>query len=205
MLKCYVGYSKIKPLYTHGQTGGCTTTLALTALNTSLVDGIIAARDLNPPATFVAHNLQDLVMACGSIYEEFQYVRIPGGWAKMGQIGKPCDINKAFKLKISLCCSHVSRPGLAKINKQNRAKVTRWRTPMKCWLCRDHTGIKADITVGDTQVHPKRNIIIARTGLGLELLNRSVNMGFLNVKEHSFQAIKQKQPYLFRGPSHGLL
>jgi len=206
-LKCFIGHSKIRQLYAHGNSGGCATTLAFAALNQFIVDGVVVARYGRPPYTFVAKDLQDLIMVCGSFYEDFEYVRIPGNWARMGQIGKPCDINSAFKLKISLFCSHACRPGDAKINKRTRIKMSKWRIPMKClfWACRDHTGVKADISVGDSQAFPKENVLIARSDRGLQLLQTCIDTGFLDLQEISFLSIKRKQPYLFRGLFHGRL
>lgn len=40
----------------------------------------------------------------------------------MGQIGKPCDIAEDYSFKISLFCSHTSRPQKYKINRS----IWRW-------------------------------------------------------------------------------
>jgi len=192
-LNCYIAYSKIPELYEKGSTGGVATTLAYCALSEGFVDGILCSRN---KGTFIAYNLEDLTLSCGSIYGAFPYQKLKGD--KLGQIGKPCDIDEGYFFKIGLFCSHTSHSQEFKINRENRPKISRLYTPLKCWLCRDHVSTRADISVGDTQYDPKLNVIIVRTSIGQEILNYSSKKNMIRCNETTFSKIQKRQPYLWR-------
>lgn len=189
----YKGCSKIPQLYEAGATGGVATTLALAALDLGLVDGMVVSRCHE---TYVAHNLEELLESCGSIYEEFPYVNLGG--TKVGQIGKPCNINNKYKFKISLFCSHTIEIQKERITKINRDTFSKRFTPFKCWFCRDHVGLKADINVGDTQTNPKENVLIIKSNKGLSVLEYALKMDMLCLEQIDYSAIVEKQPYLWR-------
>ncbi len=192
---CYRGYSKIPQLYEAGATGGVATTLALAALELELVSGMVVSRRYE---TYIAHNLDELVESCGSIYEQYPYGEHYDPHKKLGQIGKPCDINEKYGFKISLFCSHTAQSQKEIINKNNRPTVSRMYTPGKCWVCRDHVGVNSDISVGDTQIDPKENVLIVRSNKGSTVLKHVIKEDMICLKPISFMEIVKKQPYLFR-------
>jgi len=191
--ECYRGYSKIPQLYEAGSTGGVATTLALAALKGGFVDGMVVSRRYE---TFIAHRLEELAESCGSIYEEYQYVAHEGN--ALGQIGKPCDIDYKYRFKISLFCSHIAKSQKERITKANRPKVSRRHTPSKCWVCRDHVGVKADISVGDSQVNSKENVLIIKSNKGLIVLKHAMKTAMLCLESIDYIDVVKRQPYLWR-------
>jgi len=190
---CYRGSSRIPQLYEAGATGGVATTLALAALELDVVEGMVVSHCYG---TYVARSLKDLVKSCGSIYENYRYENHNGH--KLGQIGKPCNINNNYDFKISLFCSHVAQPQKEIITKDNRPTVSRMHTPVKCWLCRDHVGVDSDISVGDTQTDPKENVLIIRSNRGRKVLKYAMKEDMICLESMPFQEIVKKQPYLWR-------
>jgi len=191
--RCYKGCSRIPLLYEAGSTGGVATTLALAAIQGGFVDGMVVSRRYE---TFIAHNLDDLIKSCGSIYENYPYRNFKGN--NLGQIGKPCDMNENYAFKISLFCSHTSRRQKEKINRKNRPHLSRINNTAKCWICKDHLGEESDISVGDTQIDPKQNILIIRTNKGLSILEYAKKMDILSLERTDFREVVEKQPYLWR-------
>jgi len=194
MFGCFKGSSRIPRLYDAGATGGVATTLALAALGLGVVEGMVVSRRYE---TYVARNLEELVESCGSIYEHYHYGH-QDPLEELGQIGKPCDISEKYGFKIAIFCSHTSQPQKEVITKANRPAVSRRHTPGKCWTCRDHVGIKADISVGDTQTDPKENVLIINSDKGLTVLKYAVKEDMVCVDPMIFMKIVKRQPYLFR-------
>jgi len=78
-------------------------------------------------------------------------------------------------------------------------KGRRWR----CRLCDDHTGVFADISVGDPWHHPPegnkdpgRSLIVARTASGQALIEAAIKAGFLGVEIENRGVISVAQPNL---------
>jgi len=207
MLKCYRGFSLVKELYERASTGGIATSLALVSLKHGYADGMfVLNRNAYPPVWIVAKNKKDLLNACGSTYEGkiFQTVERPNDLStRLGQVGKPCDITQPFSPKISLFCSHTYRPKRKTITKKYASKrkhkiKTFFENSVKCFLCKDHLGLTADVNVGDSQEDAKVNVLIARSKLGLELVEMAIENDLLQLEEISYLVIKNKQPYLWR-------
>ena len=190
---CYRGCSRIPQLYESGATGGVATILALAALDLGIVNGMIVSRCYE---TYVAHNFEELLESCGSIYEHYPYKNFYG--PKLGQIGKPCDLNNRYDFKISLFCSHTAHPQKERIHKINRPTISKIYTPFKCWFCRDHIGIKSDISVGDTQTNPKENVLIIKSNNGLAVLEHALKRDMLYLEPMDTMEIVERQPYLWR-------
>jgi len=163
---------------------------------------VVLRRTVNPPKWIVAKNKDDLLEACGSTYEDLKFpiIKEPNG---LGQIGKPCDLTHRFTPKISIFCSHTYRPKHNPITKDYASKPKRkiktlFENSIKCFFCRDHIGLEADVNVGDSQENPKVNILIVRSQLGERLLESAVKHRLLKLEEIKHVKIKRKQPYLWR-------
>jgi coenzyme F420-reducing hydrogenase beta subunit len=206
-LRCYRGFSLVKELYERASTGGIATSLALVSLKHGYADGMfVLNRNVYPPVWIIAKNKKDLLNACGSTYEDktFQIGELPQNLSThLGQVGKPCDIIQPFSPKISLFCSHTYRPKRKPVTKDYarlpKHKIrTFFENPVKCFLCKDHLGLTADVNVGDSQEDSKVNVLIARSKLGVELVEHAIEKEFLQLEEISYLVIKNKQPYLWR-------
>jgi len=207
MLKCYKGFSLDKELYEKGSTGGVATTLALIGLKYGYAEGMVVLnRAINPPAWVIAKTKRDFLKACGSTYEDRSFLVITEAndvTTRLGQIGKPCDIIQGFTPRISIFCSHTYRTKREPITKdyarQSKSKVrTLFENPVKCFLCKDHVGLEADVNVGDSQEDAKVNVLITRTALGMKLVELAISHEFLQLEEEKYSKIREKQPYLWR-------
>jgi len=199
---CYKAFSTIPELYAYGSTGGVATTLAYSLLKTGEVKGVLVSRRYE---TFIAKNLRDLLDSCGSIYEEFRYYKPRYGCEEFAQIGKPCNIDARFNFSISLFCSSIyakqkepiSKKKLRKLSSTSRYVKALKHKPWMCRKCRDHLGVHADICVGDSQTHRKRNHVIVQSEEGFRIWNETVNQGWIIAKPISLKLIHRRQPYLW--------
>lgn len=203
ILGCYRAFSKVDNLYDLGSTGGVATTLALAALEKSIVDGFVTL-DRTIGCWQLARDLKDLKRACGSAYN---FTLKPKGFTSnrldrnYGMIGKPCDLSSKFSPLISIFCSRVWTVPVTKENiKTHRQHSSILKMPLKCsrFFCRDHVGKKADISVGDTQTDRKVNVVIVRTDLGQSLFDLALKLKYISATKIPFNIIKEKQPYLWR-------
>jgi len=200
MLGCYECYSTIESLYKNGSTGGVASTLGYFLLNRDIVDNVLVMRR---SGTFLARTLNDCIKSCGSIYQNLPYDKMKDG--KTGQIGKPCDMDDQYCFRISLFCSGVLKEDISKKQLRSLSSSERYffqlkNKPFKCMFCRDHMGVNADVSVGDSQLHPKINHIIIHNEKGARIFNDAVDSGLIYiVREIDIDRIKHKQPYLFSG------
>lgn len=199
---CWKGHSLIKEFYEKGSTGGIVSTLAFCILEMGLADGIVCLKKVGSnPIWFVAHNKSDLLAAAGSTYE---YVKFDFPWAPgLAQIGKPCDLRLDFSPRISLFCSHSYRKKRELITKHYAGlRKSKFKTvlenPVACFLCPDHLGFSADVSVGDLQDDPKINVLLVHSEVGEQLLGFAVNHKYVNIENIEIKKLQQKQPYLWR-------
>lgn len=192
----------IKEFYDKGSTGGVVSTLSFCILKMGLADGIVCLdRSASEAHWFIAYNKPDLLKAAGSTYE---YVKFDFPWAPgLAQVGKPCDLRAQFSPKISLFCSHSYRTQEIPISKHYarlpKSKIrTLFENPMRCFLCSDHVGFSSDVSVGDLQSDPKKNVILVHSKLGKTLLDFTVNHKYLVLEKVKIEKIKEKQHYLWR-------
>lgn len=199
---CFTGHSLIKEFYERGSTGGTVSTLAFCILELGLADGVVCLnRECSNPSWFVAYNSSDLLKAAGSTYE---FIKFDFPWAPgLAQIGKPCDLRPEFSPSISLFCSHSYRRKKAPISKAYaRLGKSKLRTvlenPVACFLCPDHLGFSADVSVGDLQDDPKKNVLLIHSEVGEQLLGFAVNHKYVDVENIEIKKVRKKQPYLWR-------
>lgn len=201
-MNCFKGHSLVKEFYDLGSTGGTVSTLAFCILEMDLAKGIVCLnQEGSNPLWFLAHNKTDLLKAAGSTYE---YIKFDYPWApNLAQIGKPCDLRINFSPRISLFCSHSYRRKKEPISKDyaglKKSKLkTVFENPVRCFLCPDHLGFSADISVGDLQDDPKTNVLLVHSEVGEQLLDFAVNHKYANVENIEVKVLQQKQPYLWR-------
>jgi len=139
--------------------------------------------------TFIATTLEELLNSCGSVYTRSKYIKYKTNVLKirLGQIGKPCNIDNYYSPKISLFCSKI---GFDEKRRGILPKCTRF-------FCKDHVGVKADISVGDS-LEEKTNVVMIRTELGENLFKKSIELGFIQAKTITKKEIRNRQPYLWR-------
>lgn len=202
-MSCYTAYSNIPDLFKQGSCGGVVTTLAFIAIKSHFVDGFVTLdRTLNKWQ--IACNIQDLKRACGSTYHivptlsEFLKNHSVQGM-KYGLIGKPCDMTNGFAPLLSLFCA---RAWTIPVTKETMPSQTGsvLKMPLRCsrFLCKDHVGKMADISVGDSQMEKKLNVVLVRTKLGQWLLDLCINLKCVSVTKIDYYSIKERQPYLWR-------
>lgn len=203
MLKCYKGFSLDKQLYEKASTGGVVTTLSFVSVKYGYAKGMVVLnRAINPLGWIVAKTREDLLKASGSTYEDVQF-RFNNNSGNLGQVGKPCDLRFGFRPLFSLFCSHVYRAKENPISKEYASKPkskvkTLFENPIKCFLCKDHVGLDADVSVGDSQESVKVNVLVVRSLLGAKLVELAIKNEHLELEEISYAEIREKQPYLWR-------
>lgn len=204
ILKCYRAYASSEQLYKNGSTGGTITALASYLLDSKFVKGVLVAF---PHKIQLIRSSEGLRGSQGSIYEEFPYQYDLEDLAKnqVAQVGKPCNMESGFKVNLSLLCSCTMKRSYEPILKENllqRSVISRYffkllRRSEGCKSCRDHCGFQADISVGDSQVHKKRNHVIVWNGFGEIIWNEAMKRGYIEAEEIEFSHVVQTQPYLF--------
>ena len=200
-MKCFEAQSKISCLHDEGSTGGVASTLAYFLLQKKIVKGVLVSKRYK---TFIAYSLEDLLKSQGSIYEYFPYTT-PSIANGLAQIGKPCDIDLRFKIKISLFCSSIYSNIEHPITKDKLASESSFSRyfrglkckPFKCRHCIDHVGTRADFSVGDSQYNKKLNNVLVRNVEASKIWCQTINQGFVWAKEINYEKVKQNQPFLF--------
>lgn len=200
----YKAYCKIPEIYKEASGGGVATGLAYHLLKSGYVQGVLVSRRYE---TFVAKGLNKLLESCGSIYEDFPYLKPDQNLKNLAQIGKPCDLDERFTFSISLFCSSMfSRQSNPITKKELRDLFWLQRylkglvnKPLRCRKCRDHIGYGADISVGDSQINPKLNHVIVWTEKGNNVWRESMDEHIIHAKIIDLEVIKNRQPYLWKG------
>lgn len=84
-------------------------------------------------------------------------------------------------------------------------KILQKHRQWRCYVCADHTGEFADISVGDPWRHPLpendhgRSLIVIRTERGRRILQAAIEAGYLTVTRSTPSALEETQPSLLAG------
>lgn len=207
-MNCYRGFSLIPELYRGGSTGGVVSSLAYAMLQFKLVDRVLVSSP-RLHSTYLAKDLNGLKRSQGSIYHNFYYYKpdVPEEFPEgIGQIGKPCDMDPQYSPRISLFCSKVVKlPRSQPMFKHDMIIFDpKWnQIPLKCRLCLDHIGKRSDISLGDSQILPKLNVIIPHTDLGRKLLKLAINHKYIVCQRMPKGEINQ--PWIYSGIKRKLI
>lgn len=192
-MKSYIGFSKIEPFNRCGSSGGVASTLSFFAIEKNYVKAMLVSRRYK---TVIAETKEDLIESCGSIYEDFKYKKLKGDL--LGQVGKPCNIDLSYKIRICLFCSGTRRHRKLVLTREKRLLTGLIDIPAKCFLCTDHLGRKANISIGDLHGYPKMNMIIAWNKQGADMIRQASKENYLNIISIGNKILRERQPYLFK-------